>query len=220
MFRSFPVILLEGALSALADTLQLGPYKDIQFQDVLKTRLNNEIIPHKTLYYKDSSDVDDNYLDVEANFVDAQWTAKPKIREHKEQTNISRINNENDESAIGRPASTHDNSKEFLLESLETIDASLELEQDLIDDDIVVTTPYMEYDGTPMTTEIDDTVTEATTQPITTEIDYDVTVNVDEEEMLSKYLQAEKPYTKENILQTSYKSMRSDQYICYLISRE
>ena len=178
---------MEGALSALTDTLQLGPYKDIQFQDVLKTRLNNEIIPRKPLYYKDSSDVDDNYLDVEANFVDAQWTAKPKVGEHKVQTNVSRIHNQNDGPAHERPASIHDNSKEFLLETLETIDASFELEQDLIDDDIEVTTPYMESDGTLMKTEIDDTVTEATTQPITTEIDYDVTVNVDEEEMLSKY---------------------------------
>ena len=207
-------------MSVLANTLQIEPYSDIQFQDVLKTRLNNEIIPHKTLYYKESSDVDDNYLDVEANFVDAQWTAEPKVGEHKVQTNISRINNQNDEPAYERPAPIHGNSKEFLLETLETIDASLELEQDLIDDDIEVTTPYMKSDGTPMTTEIDDTVTEATTQPITTEIDYDVTVNVDEEEMLSKYWLAEKPYTKENISQTSYKSMRSDQYICYLISRE
>ena len=194
MFLFVAVILLEGALSALADTLQLGPYKDIQFQDVLKTRLNNEIIPHKTLYYKDSSDVDDNYLDVEANFVDAQWTAKPKVGEHKVQTNISRINIQSNEPAHERPASIHGDSKEFLLETLETIDASLELEPDLIDDDIEVTTPYMKSDGTPMTTEIDDTVTEATTQPITTEIDYDATVNLDEEEMLSKYWLAEKKH--------------------------
>ena len=174
-------------MSALTDTLQIGTYKDIQFRDVLKTRLNNEIIPHETLYYKDSSDVDDTYLDVEANFVDAQWTAKPKVIEHKVQTNISRINIQSDEPAHERRASINDNSKEFLLETLETIDASLELEPDLIDDGIEVTTPYMQSDGKPMTTEIDDTVTEATTQPITTEIDYDVTVNVGEEEMLSKY---------------------------------
>ena len=161
-----------------AENLPYNPDIDTEFQIFEASKLHNKKATNGMLVFEDSKDLDSDIARIDGSvFVDALWTAKPKLGNYKgyknHNQNFKTKNHTANRYGNRNKKVNYDIAKEKSAVKLRYEDETSAIDAPPLFDEPdrpeIETTPY---------------VTESVTQPVTTEMDFEATT--DEDEMLRK----------------------------------